>query len=247
MRRHLVVAAVLTAALALSGCTDGSPGSSDPASTAGAREPSPVGSPNGVQDKSAAAILDASLAAAKKATSVEITGTVKDNGDPVNVDLWLVKGVGSKGTFDGPEGHYDVIAVDGKFYIKASRHFWRKTSGDQAVADLLGGRWLQSPGPKGGQAATLFNANFAKMFRELGVGVKVYKGREAYVDRHRAIGLVDRVDRSTLWVSLDGEPYPLRVAPRVKHKTPESLAFSNWNTVVTIKAPKHPLRQSDLR
>ena len=110
------------------------------------------------------------------------------------------------------------------------------------VADLLGGRWLQSAGPKHGEAATLFNANFSKMFRELGVGVKVYKGREAYVDRHRAIGLVDRVDRSTLWVSLDGEPFPLRVAPRVKHKTPESLAFSNWNTVVTIKAPKHPLR-----
>ena len=113
---------------------------------------------------------------------------------------------------------------------QGSRHFWRKTSGTRAVADLLGGRWLQSPGPKGGQAATLFNANFAKMFRELGVGVKVYKGREAYVDRHRAIGLVDRVDRSTLWVSLDGEPYPLSGRASRQAQDPGSRSRSATGT-----------------
>ncbi|HWV78256.1 MAG TPA: hypothetical protein VN027_13185 [Isoptericola sp.] len=160
-------------ALALGGC-DGGPTTDAPTASTGA------GQPENAAEESAPAqdvppyseIADDVKANVAALTSLTLTGTFVDDGEPMTIegsgavsdegDFTL----GMSGTVDGKPADATIVRVDGATYLKASPQFFAANFGDSdgAIADALGGKYLRLPKDAGVDDLSL--ESFVDMFAE---------------------------------------------------------------------------------
>jgi hypothetical protein len=218
MRRRLSSGLVVIVALAAaaSGCGGGS-------------------SSNGEASKPASTVFADAKQAAVAAKSVHVSGSLKDAGSSLKLDLVLAHGKG-KGSMAENGLSFDIVRIADTAYVKGSQGFLKKFAG-AAAAQLLQDKWLQGPVTSGEftslapltDITSLFNGAFSSHGKLVNDGETTYQG-------HKVVAIKDASDGSTLYVSATGKPYPIAATEGGSSKG--AIAFDHWDEDVTIDAPK---------
>lgn len=209
----------------LSACTGaGSGGGTPTASTVGT-------GPNGVEQLTADQILERAQAAAKAASWVHLSGTQSGT----RLDLTIGKNTAT-GTVTEGGLTAQLLAAGGTTYVKGDKAFWDNASG-AGSGDRLAGKWVVA-GPTSGAGTAGLDA-FTDVGRMVDTiltpGGTVTKAGVTTLGGHRVVALTDSADGTTLYVALDGPPYPVRIETAVPTTDPPS--FSAWNVPATIQPP----------
>ena len=200
---------------------------------------------NGVEAKSPAQILEATKAAASKATSVHISGTITSGGKPISLNMELLAGKGGKGTISQEGFTIQLIQTGGAVYINGSKAFYEHVGGS-AAAQLLQGKWLKAPANSGELASLAELTNLSKLIdTALSNHGSIAKGSKATIEGQKAIGLNDTTKGGTLYVATTGEPYPLEITKAGKETG--KVVLDRWNKPVTLTAPAGAIDISKLQ
>jgi hypothetical protein len=190
---------------------------------------------NGEAAKTATQVVADAKDAATSAKAVHVAGSITDAGQPLTLDITIVKGSGGMGTMSESGLKFEIIRVGDKAYIKGSDAFLRKFAG-AAGAQLLRGKWLQGSATTGDLAALAPLTDITKLFNgALGSHGKLENGGETTFKGHKVVAIKDTTKGGTLYVAATGTPYPIAI---VGGKDQGSITFDNWNDTVTITAPK---------
>ena len=244
--RRIAAGAAALAILAGGGVLAGCGSSSD--SSAGAATTAATGTtaaPNGIEDKSAQEILDTSLAAANKATSVTVKGDITQDGQKVALDLQVGQEAAQGSiTAQGIEVQIKVLA--GKTYFKLSGDAFAKIAGQgdspevaKAISSLLGDKWLVADGGESaGQLSAL--GQFGQK-DELLKGVLTPDGEvtvegSSQVNGQPVILLKSTDGTGTVAIATTGEPYPLQIKGSEGADSGQ-IDFTDWNATVNVTAP----------
>jgi hypothetical protein len=200
---------------------------------------------NGVEAKSPTQILEAAKAAAAKASSVHIDGTIASGGKPISLNMALLAGKGGKGTISQEGFTIQLIQVSGAVYINGTAAFYKHVGG-AAAAQLLQGKWLKAPANSGELASLAELTNLAKLIETAlsGHGT-LAKGAVTTVAGQKAIGLRDTTKGGTLYVATQGNPYPLEIVKSGKESG--KVVLDRWNQPVTLAAPAGAIDISKLQ
>jgi len=218
----VAVAGVLVAGL-LAACSGSA--STPPPST------SSSDGPNGVEKLPADQILARSKAAAKSASWVHVQGTQSGT----TLDLTIGKDTAT-GTVTQDGLTAQLLAVDGTTYVKGDKAFWDNASGSGS-GDVLAGKWVVAGDTAGTDTYGLDTfTDVGRVVDSVLVGSgTLTKTGTSTVDGQRVVGLDESSDGSTLWVALDGPPYPVQIEPATPTTDPPT--FSDWDVPVTITPP----------
>lgn len=239
MKRRLgasLAAIALTAGgLGVAGCGGDSSSASSSVTSASTTD-------NGVASLTASEILTKSMAAAKAATSVTVSGSVEQGSGTINIDLALGDGVAS-GTVGINGVTVKILRVDGKFYLNAPKALFDQIAdGGAAVGTLLADKWFTVPST--GTAADSFKdigelSDMDSLFDGLLDNASPKVKGTGDVNGQPVVLLTESNDDGTLAVATTGEPYPLQV----KQTTGGTgvVTFSKWNEPVTVTAPADAL------
>lgn len=200
---------------------------------------------NGVESKSPTAILQTTKAAASKAVSVHISGSIVSEGKPITLDMELLAGKGGKGKISQEGFTIKLIQTGGSVYINGSSAFYKHVSG-AAAAQLLQGKWLKAPANSGELASLAELTDLSKLVdTALSDHGSLAKGSTATIEGQKAIGLKDTSKGGTLYVATSGKPYPLEIAKAGKESG--KVILDRWDQPVTLKAPADAIDISELQ
>jgi hypothetical protein len=183
---------------------------------------------------------DKAIAAINAATSVEVKGTVNDNGQALNLDMHYGK-TGAAGTITVSGQTIQLVAAGSSIYFKAPDAFLKQQlpAADQAALPLIHGKWLKIPA----------TASVAKDFSQLldrhallaqlaskAPTAELKMGAAGSVDGVKTITLLSPKDNTTVQVAASGTPYVLEVKGGTSSSGGD-LTFSQWNVPFTPSAP----------
>lgn len=227
----------------LAGCGSSSDSSSGGAATTAAA--TSTAAPNGIENKSAKEILDASLAAANAASSVTVTGALTQDGQKVALDLQLGEEA-AQGSITAQGVDIEIKVLGGKSYFKLSGEAFAKIAGAgdnpelvQAVSALLGDKWLVAPDEQA--AGELSSLGKLSQKGELLKGIiesagDVTVAGSSQVNGQPVILLKGSDESGTLAIATTGEPYPLQVKGS-DGSDGGQIDFTDWNAPVNVTAP----------
>src|SRR6266568_1722346 len=186
---------------------------------------------NGEAAKSGVQVYTDAKSAATSASAVHISGTFKDAGKNVTLDL-VVGAVAAKGFMAQDTARADIARVGNTAYMQASAAFWRTFAG-AAAAQLLHDRWLKGSATKQPFAAfaqfmsidALISDAFKGHGKLTNIGERTYKGQ-------KVVAIKDAKDGSIIYVAATGKPYPVAATGG------GSISFTDWNKDVSISAPR---------
>ena len=215
-RSGLALAAL--AASALLGACGGSASTASPATSSSAA--------SGIDQKTGPEISAAAQKAALAAKSVHVKGKAGTTEIELSID-----DSGAVGTVGIPGGKVDLVRVGPKYWIKAEAAFWVKSGVPAATATKLNGKFVDVSA----QSAQFEGfASVQKFFGTTSQGTKATKGETSTVNGVKVIALKD-TDGSTLFVALEGDPFPIRITNTGANGG--QLDFSDWNVPVKVTAP----------
>jgi hypothetical protein len=245
MRLRALVTVVAGTAL-LSGCG----GSSSSPTTSSTSLPSTSTTspyaklPNGEAAKFADTIVDDAIAAASRATSVHIAGSVLNAGKPLKLDLNLANGQGGAGTVAVNGLAFNMIRIGTKAYFKGGPAFWSHFGGS-GLGTQLNGRWIEASATTGDLATFTPLTDLKELFTSvLGTHGPLEKAtNQLKINGEPAIAIVDSGSNDTLFIAADGPPYPLKLA----EKDGDSVTFDRWNQSVSLQAPANAVELDKLK
>lgn len=227
--RRLLAGTLLVSALALAGC-----GSS---SSPGGTTHSSGEKGNGEAAKSGQQVFTDAVQAAKGASSFHMSGQISLNGQPIDVDLSIVKGQGATGWLKLNGQKLDLVVVGADAYVKADAAFYSQYGGSvgRALGPSVAGKWLKFPrtNPQFGPITSIADANL--LFDSLTVnhGALTNEGETTY-EHQSVVAIHDSAKGGTLYVAATGTPYPVAL---VKSGVGVSTSFDKWGESVTLTPP----------
>lgn len=220
----------LVSALTLAGCASDDSDGTDGGDTTGSEDLAQA-DPNGIEDLEPDEILDQVSEAVDAATSVHLVGEQTQAGAAIGLDLRMSADGDATGTVTNAGVTIELILVDGVTYFSAGEEFWTGQLGPELAAEV-GEKFVEVPANDDsfGDFGN-FDAFFSDLLKAEG---DVKKGEESTVEDIPALILVDTDDEGELYISMQGEPLPLKVSSQ----TDESeLLLSDWNEEVVVAAP----------
>ncbi|MHC3473846.1 hypothetical protein ACYF6T_34835 [Streptomyces sp. 7R007] len=219
-RRTALPGALCAAAIALAGC-----GGDPDAGT------------NGVGKLPADQIQSRTRKAAESAQAVRLSGTVVTSGRTYTLDMRL-KSDGGTGSVTSKGASFKLLRIGEQLFLKADAQFWTREGGDgdTAAGDKLEGKYVKVP--KGDPSYKKFSG-----FTDKDVlldGLLTLHGSLSTDGHHEQSGTRtiritgDDGSGGTLDVSLEGKPYPLRLARAGGAGT---LTFSAWDQDFALTQP----------
>ncbi|MCX5331532.1 MULTISPECIES: hypothetical protein [unclassified Streptomyces] len=196
---------------------------------------------NGVGKLPAAQIQTKTKAAAESADTVRLSGNVVTSGRTYKLDMRL-KSDGGSGSVTSEGATFRLLRIGEQLYLKADADFWGQQDGkddsgtDTAAADKLDDKFVKVP--QGDPSYKKFSGFTDKDV--LLAGLLTLHGELSTDGHHEQSGT--RTIRITgddgsggkLDVSLEGEPYPLRLERAGGAGT---LTFSGWGKSFSLKEP----------
>lgn len=194
---------------------------------------------NGVGKLSAEQIQSKTRAAAESAGALRLSGNVVTSGRTYRLDMRLNSG-GGTGSVTAEGTTFQLLRIGKELYLKAGADFWTQADGkgdDSDAADKLDGKYVKVP--SGDPAYRKFSG-----FTDKDVlldGLLTLHGSLETDGHHEQAGTRtiritgDKGDGGTLDVSLEGQPYPLRLARAGGAGT---LTFSAWGRNFSLTEPK---------
>lgn len=200
---------------------------------------------NGIAEKSPAAILAATKAAADSASSVHVSGSLVSNGTPITLDIDLIAGKGGRGQLSQNGLSFELIQVGGTVYIKGSSGFYSRIGG-KAAAQLLEGKWLKAAASTADFASISQLTNLHELVDQtLADHGTLTKEPTTTVDGQKVVGLTDKSKGGTLYVAASGKPYPVQISKNGSGSG--TITFGRWNEAVTLAAPANAIDLSQLQ
>ena len=180
------------------------------------------------------------------ATSVHIVGTGTTGGQPLALNLKLVKDKGGAGHVTVNGLSFDIVRIGDKAYFKGSSSFWSKFGGS-AAAQLFNGKWLMAPANKGELASFTPLTNLTALTNQVLASHGTLKmGDTTEINGQPAVAIVDQSNGGTLYVATTGPAYPLKLTPG---KGKGAITFSDWDQPVHARGAREAdrLQQADRR
>jgi len=220
--------ALVLAGLLLAGC--GSHGSS--------------GRSNGEVSKSADKVLADAKAAVDSASSARVSGNIVSGGTPIKLDLSMANGQ-AKGSMSTSGLSFNLIRIGNTAYIQGSDDFYKHFAG-AAIAQLLHGKWLKASITSGRFASFEPLTNVRLLFDKVASnhGKLANDGAKTF-DGQKVVEIRDTSDNSKLYVAATGKPYPVAIVGGKKGQS-GTITFSDWNTALSVSAPKGAIDISKL-
>jgi hypothetical protein len=176
--------------------------------------------------------------AVQAASSVHLSGTLRNGGKPIALNLGLVRSGEFSGTLTQNGIPLRLIAAGGKVYVKATAAYLRELKAPASVCSIMCGKYVevsraQARSLSGSLSMSALLSSFTgKMPRLRNAGTTTVAGRKGQV----LLG----PDGSRLVVAATGTPYPLQAVGRRSNGGGQSngtLNFSRWNAVARPAAP----------
>jgi hypothetical protein len=242
--RALVTVAALATLLAGCGGSSNSPTTSStlPAGTSTTSPYAPL--PNGEAAKLPDTIVDDAIAAASRATTVHIIGSVLNVGKPLKLDLNLANGKGGAGTVTVNGLTFDMVRIGTNAYFKGGPSFWSHFGGS-GLGTQLNGRWIEASATTGDLASFTPLTNLKELFTSvLGSHGPLQKAtNQLTINGKPAIAIIDSGSNDTLFIAANGPPYPLKLV----EKDGRSVSFDDWNQPVSLQAPTNAVELDKLK
>lgn len=212
-RRTAVLLGALCAGLALAGCAG-----------------DPDQGTNGVAKLPPETIARQARAAADKADTVRLSGTVASKGKSYTLDMRL-RGNGGVGQVTSKGSTFELLRVGNDLYLKAGEDFY----GAKAGATLKD-KYVKVPtGDPAYKQFSGFTDKAVLLDGLFAMSGKLATGDHRSVNGTRTIALTaDGGNGGTLDVSLEGRPYPLRIQRAGGAGT---LTLADWGKDFTLRAP----------
>lgn len=205
-------------------------------------------SPNGEASKTGPQVLADATNALASVPVVRLTGTQTTEGETQQIEL-RVQSDGVTGSVQTPSGTEQLLAVDGKFYLKNLQALGGPSLLPKALASALQGRWFYiDPSDNGGMNAggsadePMNIKGFAAGLRQLDKGVTVDPAVTTDTVNGQQAVVVSESDGTRLYVSATGEPLPLKVVGKNNDEDAGLAAlgevtFSYGDDPVQLRAP----------
>ncbi|MFI2430802.1 hypothetical protein [Streptomyces sp. NPDC018693] len=217
------VCALVVTGLGLTGCSE-----------------DPDAGTNGVGKLPAGQIQERTKAAAASVDAVRLAGTVVASGHAYKLDMRL-KADGGTGSVTSEGATFQLLRIGEELYLKADADFWGQVDGKSGdggsdAADKLDGKYVKVP--TGDPSYKEFSG-----FTDKDVlldGLLTLHGTLKTDGHHKQAGVRtiritgDDGSGGTLDVSLEGRPYPLRLARAGDAGT---LTFSAWGQNFDLEPP----------
>src|SRR3954451_12015940 len=164
-------------------------------------------SSNGEAKKPAEQVVADAQKAALGASSVHVTGTIRDNGTPLRMNVTIVKGKGGKGTLAENGLTFQLIRIGDTAYIRGSEAFLKQFAGP-AAAVLLQGKWLKGSATSGWLPAVTPLTQPDQLFKAaLGQHGKLKNNGEVALKGDQAVEIEDTTQGVKLYAAGSGDPY----------------------------------------
>ncbi|MFF5894842.1 hypothetical protein ACFY8O_02840 [Streptomyces argenteolus] len=223
-RRRTVAAVVLCAGLT--------------ASLAACAGEDPDKGTNGVGKLTAAQIDRKTRAAADAADAVRLTGKLVSKGVTYSLNMRL-SGEGGTGSVTSEQNTFALLRVGDELFLKADAGFWKGGTGDDEsdqAADKLQGKYVKVPEDDPTyQQLRGFTEKKTLLDGMLTLHGKVNKGDRDTIGGIRTVQIMGgKGEGGALDVSLEGTPYPLRVARGGGGGT---ITLADWGQTFALEAP----------
>ncbi|MEU0097408.1 hypothetical protein [Streptomyces sp. NPDC006267] len=197
---------------------------------------------NGVARLSAAEIDEKARAAADAASAVRLTGTLVSKGGTYRLEMKL-NAEGGMGSVTSKKQSFALLRVEDDLFLKAPAEFWTHEDGgeggsaDAAAADKLGGKYVKVPeGDPSYRQLRGFTDKKVLLDGLLALHGKVNKGGRDTVAGQRTIQILGGEGEGGAFdVSLEGRPYPVRVARGGGGGT---VTLADWGKSFPLQAPQ---------
>lgn len=230
----------LLTATALAGCGSAKEGTASSSTTS---SPSSSSTTTEATLPTAAELFDQAKKSALAADSAHITGTVRNDGQPMTIDLAGTTD-GSNQTLElgvGKGAKATILTVSGKYYLLGNNEFWTSQISADA-AKLLGGKYVRMPASEVKDFGDMtIKSLLTEMFDDKDMKTALasddskvekatYDGAAAYSITGKSSG-----ESGEMLVSADGKATVFKlVGPEDETGT---LEFSEWNEVARVAAP----------
>ncbi|MGW1292388.1 hypothetical protein [Streptomyces sp. NPDC002533] len=198
---------------------------------------------NGVAKLTAAEIDKKARAAADAASAVRLSGTLVSKGGTYRLDMKLTA-KGGMGSVTSKKQSFALLRVEDELFLKAPAEFWthegsgeQSESADAAAADKLGGKYVKVPedDPSYRQLRG-FTDKEVLLDGLLALHGTLNKGGRDTVAGQRTIQLLGgKGEGGAFDVSLEDEPYPVRVARGGGGGT---VSLADWGQPFPLEAPE---------
>lgn len=194
-------------------------------------------------DLSGSEVADKSVDTLRGAASLTVSGTIRDEGKPVQLDMAVSKSGDCRGTIAGPEGSFELIRNAESVFIKADEPFYRsqmkdlpKPEADEAVKQLAG-HWLKSKASDADAKDLASLCDLDELLKEFDDSKGAEKGKVTSVAGQKALTLTTKTDEGTetLQVATEGTPYLLKAG--ITGKEPAEISFSGFDEPVKTELP----------
>ncbi|RPK91625.1 MULTISPECIES: hypothetical protein [Streptomyces] len=199
---------------------------------------------NGVARLSAAEIDKKARAAAGAATAVRLSGTLVSKGGTYRLEMRL-NAKGGMGSVTSKQQSFALLRVEDELFLKAPAEFWALEgsgggeggSADVAAADKLGGKYVKVPeGDPSYRQLRGFTDKKVLLDGVLALHGKINKGGRDTVAGQRTIQILGgKGEGGAFDVSLEGRPYPVRVARGGGGGT---VTLADWGQAFPLDAPE---------
>lgn len=196
---------------------------------------------NGVGKLSPAKIRKKTLAAASGAGSVHVSGKLVSGRSTYQLDMQLARN-GGKGTVSTKDTTFSLLRIDRSLWVKADADFWAHQKGsspsktDTAAAAKLGGKYVKVPSEdRTYRQFSGFTEKEPLLDTLLTLHGSLSRGAHGSLDGTRTIRVAAaRGNGGTLDVSLEGEPYPLRLQ---RAGGAGVVTFEDWGEHIELERP----------
>ncbi|MFD7666947.1 hypothetical protein [Streptomyces sp. NPDC059788] len=209
---------------------------------AGCAAEDPDAGTNGVGKLPADKIQAKARAAARAAGTVRLSGNLVSQGRTYKLDMRLGP-QGARGELATKAATFQLLRVGGALYLKADAGFWAREKSanpapnDEASAAKLVGKYVKVPSTDPVyKRFSGFTDKGVLLDSLLGLHGKLATGERGTLDGTRTIRIAaGQGAGGTLDVSLEGEPYPLRLR---RAGDAGEVRLGDWGQPVEIQAPK---------
>jgi hypothetical protein len=187
---------------------------------------------NGLEDETAAQVLQDAAAALQAAEGVHVSGTGIADGTPAQVDLRFQDG-SSDGTVTLGEAQVEIRSVGEETYIKGDEAALGKLGVQPEMHDLAANRWLRLTPQESSGLAGFSLDSFARQLTTSESPLET-EVEQAELDDVPVV-VVSRQDGSRLYVANAGTAYPLRAES--EGADPGRIDFTDYGSDFQISAP----------
>ncbi|MBT2480558.1 hypothetical protein [Streptomyces sp. ISL-94] len=194
-------------------------------------------------DLTGSQVADKSVDALRGASSLTVSGSVWDEGKPLQLNMAVSKSGDCKGSISSKEGSFELIRNAQAVFIKADEPFYRaqmndlpKDQADEAVKQLAG-HWLKTKASDPDMKDLSELCDLDQLLKEFDDSKGAQKGKTTTVAGQEALTLTTKTTEGTetLLVATKGEPYLLKAS--IDGKEPADVTFTGINQPVQADAP----------